>query len=55
MKLVSYLKEGNEQVGFYVDGLVYDADHVHPELPGSMNVNSPVHIVFNLFNQSNCL
>jgi len=38
MKLVSYLKEGNEQLAICEAGLIYDTDHVHPELPSSMNV-----------------
>jgi len=38
MKLISYLKDGNEQLAIYVDGLIFDTDHVHPELPSSMNI-----------------
>lgn len=38
MKLVSYLKEGQDQLAFLVNNLLYDCDIVHPELPGSMNM-----------------
>ncbi len=38
MKLVSYLKEEHEQLGAVVDGLVYDIDTLHPDLPTSMNM-----------------
>jgi fumarylacetoacetate (FAA) hydrolase len=36
MKLVSYYKEGQDQLAFLVDGLLYDTDLMHPELPVSM-------------------
>ena len=38
MKLVSYLKDGQDQLAFYVKGYLYDADAMHPELPSSMNM-----------------
>jgi fumarylacetoacetate (FAA) hydrolase len=38
MKLVSYLKEGNDQLGVLVDDLVYDMEHLHPDLPGNMSL-----------------
>lgn len=38
MKLVSYLKDGHDQLAFYHNGNVYDADLMHPELPGAMNM-----------------
>src|SRR3954470_21319442 len=38
MKLVSYLRGENEQLAFLVDGLLYDCDIMHPELPGSMGM-----------------
>lgn len=38
MKLVSYLIDGHDQLAFLVDGLVYDCDLLHPELPNSMNM-----------------
>lgn len=38
MKLVSYLREGHDQLAILVDGLLYDLDILHPELPNSMSV-----------------
>lgn len=38
MKLVSYLREGHDQLGIYVDGFLYDMEILHPELPGNMNM-----------------
>jgi fumarylacetoacetate (FAA) hydrolase len=38
MKLISYLKEGHEQLAALRNGNVYDMDSLHPELPSSMNV-----------------
>jgi fumarylacetoacetate (FAA) hydrolase len=38
MKLVSYLREGHDQLGIYVDGLLYDMDTLHPDLPNNMNM-----------------
>jgi len=38
MKLVSYMNEGRDQLAFLVDGLLFDCDLVHPELPNSMNM-----------------
>lgn len=38
MKLVSYITEGRDQLAFLVDGLLYDCDFIHPELPNSMNM-----------------
>lgn len=38
MKLASYLKDGQEQLAFYVDGYLYDTDAMHPDLPSSMNM-----------------
>ena len=38
MKLVSYLKEGHEQLGVLVTDLVYDMEILHPDLPGNMNM-----------------
>lgn len=38
MKLVSYLNEGRDQLAFLVDGLLFDCDLVHPDLPNSMNM-----------------
>jgi len=38
MKLVSYLNDGHDQLAFLVDGLLFDCDLLHPELPNSMNM-----------------
>lgn len=38
MKLVSYLHEGHDQLGIFYDGIIYPAETLHPELPGSMNL-----------------
>lgn len=38
MKLVSYLKEGREQLGVLIDEVVYDMEVLHPDLPNSMNM-----------------
>ena len=38
MKLVSYLNDGRDQFAILVDGLVYNADLVHMELPSSMGM-----------------
>ncbi len=38
MKLVSYLKDEHEQLGFVIDGIVYDMDTLHPDLPTSMSM-----------------
>ena len=36
MKLVTYLKDEHEQLAILVDGLLYDTDMLHPDLPVSM-------------------
>ena len=36
MKLVTYLKEGRDQLAILVDGFLYDTDALHPDLPISM-------------------
>jgi fumarylacetoacetate (FAA) hydrolase len=36
MKLVSYLKQGQDQLALFVDGNLYDMDTLHPDLPISM-------------------
>ncbi|RYZ93700.1 MAG: fumarylacetoacetate hydrolase family protein, partial [Sphingobacteriaceae bacterium] len=36
MKLVTYLKGGHDQLAILVDGLLYDTDHLHSDLPMSM-------------------
>jgi fumarylacetoacetate (FAA) hydrolase len=38
MKLVSYLKEGHEQLAAYVDGFLYDIEQLHPDIPGTMSM-----------------
>ena len=38
MKLVSYLREGHDQLAFLVDDILYDCDLLQPELPNSMNM-----------------
>jgi fumarylacetoacetate (FAA) hydrolase len=38
MKLVSYLKEENEQLAVLVDGLLYDLELIHPDIPNTMNM-----------------
>ena len=38
MKLISYLKDEHEQLAVLNDGLVYDMDTLHPDLPTSMNM-----------------
>lgn len=36
MKLVTYLKNGQDQLALCVDGILYDTDILHPDLPISM-------------------
>jgi fumarylacetoacetate (FAA) hydrolase len=38
MKLVTYLKDGHEQLALLVDGKLYDTDNLHPDLPISMSM-----------------
>ena len=38
MKLVSYLREGHDQLAFLVEDVLYDCDLLHPDLPNSMNM-----------------
>ncbi len=38
MKLITYNKEGHEQLAVLINDLVYDMDVLHPELPGTMNL-----------------
>jgi fumarylacetoacetate (FAA) hydrolase len=38
MKLVTYLKEEREQLGVLINGMLYDMEVLHPELPNSMNM-----------------
>jgi len=36
MKLVTYLKQNHEQLAMIVNGMLYDLDNLHPDLPVSM-------------------
>lgn len=38
MKLVSYLRDGQDQLAILINGLLYNADELHPNLPGSMGM-----------------
>jgi fumarylacetoacetate (FAA) hydrolase len=38
MKLISYIKDGHEQLGIFINDLVYDVEVLHPELPGTMSM-----------------
>ena len=38
MKLVSYLKEERDQLAILVDGLLYDMERIHPDIPNSMSM-----------------
>jgi len=38
MKLVSYLKEGHEQLAACIDGYLYDMEWLHPDLPNTMSM-----------------
>jgi len=38
MKIVTYLREGQDNLAFYLDGTLYDMPSVHPDLPSSMTV-----------------
>ncbi len=38
MKLVSYVKEGHEQLAVLINGMIYDMEVLHPDLPGTMNM-----------------
>jgi fumarylacetoacetate (FAA) hydrolase len=38
MKLVSYLSEGHDRIAILVDGLLYDAEVLHPDLPQNMSM-----------------
>ena len=35
MKLVSYLREGHDQLGILINDIVYDMEILHPDLPGN--------------------
>lgn len=38
MKLVSYLREGHEYLAILVDGLLYNMEDLHPDLPNTMSL-----------------
>jgi fumarylacetoacetate (FAA) hydrolase len=38
MKLVSFLKDGHDQLSILVDGFLYNLDTLHPDMPGSMSM-----------------
>src|SRR4029079_5095259 len=38
MKLVSYYKDDQDQLALLIDGLLYDTDLMHPDLPISMGM-----------------
>ena len=38
MKLVSYVKDGHEQLAVLINGFVYDTEVLHPDLPGTMSM-----------------
>lgn len=38
MKFVSYLNNGHEQLAILVDGVLFDMETLHPDLPGNMNM-----------------
>jgi fumarylacetoacetate (FAA) hydrolase len=38
MKLVSFLKDEHEQLAVLVDGLLYDVELIHPDIPNTMNM-----------------
>jgi fumarylacetoacetate (FAA) hydrolase len=38
MKFVSYLRDGQDQLAALIDGYLYDAESLHPDLPNSMGI-----------------
>jgi len=38
MKLVSYLKEDQDQLALLVDGLLYDMENIHPDIPNNISM-----------------
>ncbi|HEY4111511.1 fumarylacetoacetate hydrolase family protein [Puia sp.] len=38
MKLTTYLKGEHEQLGVLVNGLLYDIERIHPDIPNTMNM-----------------
>jgi len=38
MKLVTYIKDGNEQLAAFINGQLIDMDQLHPDLPNTMSM-----------------
>ncbi len=38
MKMISYLKDGHDQLGVLINDLVYDMEVFHPDLPSNMGM-----------------
>jgi fumarylacetoacetate (FAA) hydrolase len=38
MRIVSYLKEEHEQLAIFVEGLLYDMELIHPDIPNTMGM-----------------
>ena len=38
MKLVSYLKEDQDQLALLVDGMLYDMENIHPDVPNNISM-----------------
>lgn len=38
MKLVSYIKDEHDALAVWVNGLLYDMEHLHPDLPNTMSM-----------------
>ena len=38
MKLVSYLRDGHDYLAVLVNGLLYDMEYIHPDLPTNMSL-----------------
>ncbi len=38
MKLVSYIKEGHDQLAVLIENFLYDMEMLHPDLPNSMSL-----------------
>ena len=38
MKLVSYLREGHDQLAILTDGLLFSMEKLHPDLPNNMSM-----------------
>lgn len=38
MKLITYLKEGHEQLALFYDDRIFDMEMLHPDLPSTMNM-----------------